>query len=194
MSTVAGSFTLEELAGDYVIDTGHSEIGFEARHAMVTKVRGTFDDFEGRGHFDPNDLSATWLEVVIRTDSVNTRNTDRDQHLRSPDFFDTANHPEMRFRSTEITKVDDQHWKVTGDLTIRGVTKPVTFDVEWTGAVVDPWGNVRVGLEGHAEVNRRDWGLEWNMPLDKGGLLVSEKVKLNFDVAAIRQGESRQSG
>ena len=176
----------EQLTGDYSIDPAHSTIGFVARHAMITKVRGTFNEFDGRLHLDGDDPTKSSAEVVIQTDSIDTRNADRDAHLRSNDFFSMDIYPEIRFSSTEVEHVDDTTYRVTGDLTIKGVTKPVTVTIEYTGAAHDPWGNLRVGLEGSVTVKRRDWGLNWNAPLEAGGVLVSEKATLEFAVSAVK--------
>lgn len=178
-----------ELTGTYDIDPSHSRFGFVARHAMVTKVRGTFNDFEGILQVDgetPTDSSA---QLVIQAKSIDTRNEDRDGHLRSNDFFAMEDYPELRFQSTEVEATDDEErYRAKGDLTIRGETRPVTFDVDFTGAAIDPWGNVRVGLEGSTEVNRKDWNITWNAPLEAGGVLVSEKVTLEFEIAAVQRG------
>ncbi|MDQ4093258.1 MAG: YceI family protein [Actinomycetota bacterium] len=177
----------ETLSGEYVVDPAHSRIGFVARHAMVTKVRGSFNEFEGTGYFDATDPSRSHLEATIKAASIDTRNADRDAHLRANDFFDMETYPEIRFVSTAVEPIDQTTYRVTGDLTIKGVTKPVTIDFEYTGSVVDPFGNQRLGLEGSTTVNRRDWGINWNAALDAGGVLVSEKVVLEFEVSAIRQ-------
>jgi polyisoprenoid-binding protein YceI len=177
---------LSELTGDYTIDTAHTRIGFVARHAMVTKVRGAFQDFEATAHLDGDDPAKSSVSLTIQAKSINTGNEQRDNHLRSNDFFDMDNHPTITFASTEVEKVDDTNFKVTGDLTVRGVTKPVTVDFELTGVENDPWGNFRVGFEGTVTINRKDWGVSWNTALESGGVLVSEKVTLEFDVAAIR--------
>jgi polyisoprenoid-binding protein YceI len=174
------------LTGTYAIDPSHSRIGFVARHAMVTKVRGQFTDYEGSGWFDADDPTRSTIELTIRADSIDTANADRDAHLRSNDFFDMDNHPSVTFTSTAVEQVGDDVYRVTGDLTLRGVTRPVTIGFELTGAAIDPFGNHRVGLEGRTTVNRREWGLNWNAALDAGGVLVSEKVTLEFDVSAIR--------
>jgi polyisoprenoid-binding protein YceI len=175
--------------GTYVIDPSHSRIGFVARHAMITKVRGSFNEFEGSGRFDIDDPSASQFELTIQAASIDTRNADRDGHLRSNDFFDMESYPTITFRSTAVEKVDDATFRVTGDLTIKDVTKPVTFDLEYGGVAVDPFGNTRLGLEGSVEVNRKDWGVNWNAALETGGVLVSEKVTLEFEVSAIKQAE-----
>lgn len=174
------------LTGSYTIDPTHSRIGFVARHAMVTKVRGSFNEFVGVGYFDVEDPTASRVELTIQAASIDTRNADRDAHLRSNDFFDMENHPEIRFVSTAVEQVDAQNYRVTGDLAIKGVTKPVTVDFEYTGTAVDPYGNQRVGFEGTATVNRKDWGVNWNAALGAGGVLVGEKVLLEFEVSSVR--------
>lgn len=174
------------LTGTYAIDPTHSRIGFTARHAMVTKVRGSFGDFAGTGTFDVENPAASQLELTIQAASIDTRNADRDGHLRSNEFFDMETYPEIRFASTAVEQLDADNYRVTGDLTIKDVTKSVAVDFEYTGAAVDPYGNQRIGLEGSVTVNRKDWGVSWNAALEAGGVLVSEKVTLDFDVSAIR--------
>jgi polyisoprenoid-binding protein YceI len=172
--------------GTYVIDVAHSRIGFVARHAMVTKVRGSFNEFEGTGYLDAVEPANSRVQLTIQAASIDTRNADRDDHLRSNDFFDMAAYPEITFESTAVEQVDAENFRVTGDLTIKGVTKPVTVDFEYTGTAVDPFGNTRLGFEGSTTVNRKDWGVNWNAALEAGGVLVSEKVTLEFEVSAIR--------
>jgi polyisoprenoid-binding protein YceI len=174
------------LTGTYAIDPTHSRIGFVARHAMVTKVRGSFNAFEGSGYFDAENPANSRLSLTIQAASIDTRNADRDGHLRSNDFFDMENHPEITFVSTAVERVAAENYRVTGDLTVKGVTRPVTVDFEYTGSAVDPFGNPRIGFEGKTTVNRRDWGVNWNAALEAGGVLVSEKVTLEFEVSAIR--------
>jgi len=183
MSTLTAT---ENLTGEYTLDPSHSRIGFVARHAMVTKVRGSFNDVTGSGYFDAADPSRSHLEVTIQAASIDTRNADRDAHLRSNDFFDMENHPEIRFVSTSVGPTDGGEYRVTGDLTIKGVTKPITVDLEYTGNAVDPFGNTRIGLEGSVKVNRKDWGVNWNAALEAGGVLVSENVDIEFEVSAIK--------
>ena len=178
------------LTGTYTIDPTHSRIGFVARHAMVTKVRGSFNEFEGSGYFDAENPENSRLALTIQAASIDTRNPDRDGHLRSNDFFDMENHPEITFTSTEVEQADAENYRVTGDLTIKGVTKPVTVDFEYTGTAVDPYGNTPIGFEGKTTVNRKDWGVNWNAALEAGGVLVSEKVTLEFEVSAIRTDAS----
>lgn len=177
---------IADLAGDYQLDPAHSRLGFVARHAMVTKVRGQFTEFEGAGRLDVADPGNSTVEVRVTVASVNTQQEQRDGHLRSADFFDVENHPEIVFRSTAIERTDDATFRVTGDLTINDVTKPLTIDFESTGIAKDPFGNVRAGFEGSAVINRRDWGLQWNAALETGGVLVSDKVTLELDLSAIK--------
>ena len=175
------------LTGTYTIDPSHSRFGFVVRHAMVSKVRGQFNEFEGTINVDAAEPTRSSAELVIKTASIDTRNAERDAHLRSNDFFAMEEYPEIRFVSTGIEQGEDEdHFKVTGDLTIRGVTKPITFDLEFTGAAIDPWGNTRIGFEGSTVVNRKDWGVSWNAPLEAGGVLVSEKVTIEFEVEGIK--------
>ncbi len=174
------------LTGTYSIDPTHSRIGFVARHAMVTKVRGSFNEFEGSGYFDAENPSGSNLQLTIKATSVDTRNADRDGHLRGNDFFDMETYPEIRFASTAVERIDEANYRVTGDLTIKAETKPITIDFEVSGPVQDPWGNQRIGLEGSTQVNRKDWGLSWNVALEAGGILISEKVTLEFEVSAVK--------
>ena len=183
MTTVTAPSTV---TGTYAIDASHSRIGFVARHAMVTKVRGSFNEFEGSGYFDADQPANSHLELVIKTASIDTRNGDRDGHLRGNDFFDMDEYPKITFRSTSVEQTGHAEYRVTGDLTIKGITKPVSVDFDYTGAVVDPWGNQRIGLEGNTTINRKDWGVSWNAALEAGGVLVSEKVTLEFEVSAVR--------
>jgi len=173
------------LTGTYALDPTHSRIGFVARHAMVTKVRGSFNEFEGSGHFDAEDPAESHLHVTIQAASIDTRNADRDGHLRGNDFFDMEAYPEIVFSSTEVERVGDDDYRVTGDLTIKGVTKPVVVDFEYTGTAVDPYQNQRIGFEGKTTINRKDWGVTWNAALETGGVLVGEKVTLELEVSAI---------
>lgn len=175
-----------ELTGTYDIDPAHSRFGFVARHAMVTKVRGGFNEFEGKLTIDGENPTESSGEVTIKVASVDTRNEDRDNHLRSNDFFAREEYPEITFRSTGIELQEGGTYRVTGDLTVRGVTKPITFETEFTGAAIDPWENTRIGLEGSTVVNRKDWGVNWNAALEAGGILVSEKVTLEFEISAVK--------
>jgi len=168
-------------AGTWTIDPTHTEVGFVARHLMVTKVRGSFTDVSGTVEVAEN-VSDSVANVVIKTASVSTGTADRDGHLKSADFFDAETYPDMTFVSTAF---DGE--TLTGDLTIKDVTKPVTLDVEFNGVATDPWGNEKAGFEATADINRTDWGLTWNANLEKGGVLVSEKIKLVLDVQLAKQ-------
>lgn len=174
-----------ELAGDYQIDPAHSRIGFTARHAMVTKVRGSFGEFRGTAHIDP-DPSKSSTEVVIAADSLYTGQEQRDGHVQGDDFLAVNVYPEITFRSTSVEQ-DGDVYRITGDLTIRDVTRPVTIDFEFTGLAKDPFGNVRAGFEGATTINRKDWGITFNAALETGGVLVSDKIGLEFDVSAVKQ-------
>ncbi|HPF79560.1 YceI family protein [Nostocoides australiense] len=167
--------------GTWTVDPAHTEVGFVARHLMVTKVRGTFADVEGTVEVAP-DVTKSTVDVTVQMASVDTRSADRDTHLKSADFFDVENYPTMRFVSTSF---DGE--RLTGDLTIKDVTKPVTFEVEFNGEQADPWGNTKAGFEAEAEVKRADWGLTWNAAIEGGGVLVSDKIKIVLDVQLLKQ-------
>lgn len=174
------------MGGQWRFDPEHTRIGFSARHAMITTVRGAFNDVEGTIDLDVEDLSSSTVTVRLRAASVDTRNEKRDAHLRSADFFDVENHPEITFSSSTIDEVEENNFMVVGDLTIRETTKQVAIPIELLGINRDPMGNLRAGFEATRRLNRRDYGLEWNMPLDAGGVLVSEKVTLEFEISAIK--------
>jgi polyisoprenoid-binding protein YceI len=178
------------LTGTYTLDPTHSRIGFVARHAMVPKVRGSFNEFNGSGYFDAADPANSKLQLTIKAASIDTGNADRDAHLRSNDFFDMDTYPEIAFVSTGVQQTGQDSYRVIGDLTIKGVSRPVTVDFDYTGSAVDPYGNKRIGFEGTTTINRKDWGVNWNAALETGGVLVSEKVTLEFDVSAIRSADA----
>ena len=169
--------------GTWNLDPTHTEIGFSVRHLM-SKVRGKFEKFEG-ALVTADDLSASTVNVSVDLSSINTGTADRDAHLRSGDFFENETYPDVTFVSTNVER-DGDDWAVTGNLTIKGVSKPVTIVFEPTGSAKDPFGNTRAGFEGTATINRKDWGITWNAALETGGVLVSDKVKLEFDVSAIK--------
>ena len=177
---------LTDLTGTYTIDPAHSQIGFVARHAMVTKVRGAFSDVEGTAHIDGTNLSASTVEVTIQAASIDTRNDDRDNHLRSNDFLAMDEYPTITFTSTGVQPTGPNSVDVTGDLTIKSVTRSVTIPFEFEGAATDPFGNERAGFEGSVVINRKDYGVNWNAALETGGFLVSDKVTLEFEVSAIK--------
>ena len=181
----APTSAIDDVAGDYTIDPSHTRLGFVARHAMITKVRGQFGTFKGTAIINTADPSASKVDLTIDVASVDTRSADRDGHLTSGDFFDVEQFPHMTFTSTDVAR-DGAEWAVAGDLTIKDVTRPVTIDFEETGSARDPFGNLRIGFEGETTINRKDFGLTWNAALETGGVLVSEKIKLEFDISAIR--------
>jgi polyisoprenoid-binding protein YceI len=178
--------TTTELTGTYVLDPTHTRLGFTARHAMVTKVRGSFEAFEGSAHLDFADPTRSTAEVSFDIASISTGQAQRDEHLRTNDFFDAPTYPKGTFTSTEVKKVDDDTFEMTGDLTLKDVTKPVTITWEHTGTARDPFGNLRAGFEGTATLSRKDWGITYNAALETGGVLISDKINLEFDVSAIR--------
>ena len=179
--------TVADLSGTYVLDPAHTRVGFVARHAMVTKVRGQFDEFEGSAVVDGADLSRSTVSLTIQVASIDTRNEQRDGHLRSNDFLAMEEYPEITFVSTAVEQTGPTGFEVTGDLTIKGVTNAVTIPFEFEGAATDPFGNERVGFEGSVVINRRDYGVTWNAALETGGVLVSDKITLEFEVSAIKQ-------
>jgi polyisoprenoid-binding protein YceI len=172
-------------AGVWVLDPGHATLGFVGRHMMFTKVRGRFTDFDAKIEVPADgDLTKVVATATIQAASITSGSDDRDGHLKSPDFLDVEKYPTITFRSTKVEALGGPNYRVTGDLTIKDVTKPVTLDVEFGGIGTSPWGAPVAGVEARTEVDRREWGLEWNMPLDKGGVLVSEKIKLELDFEA----------
>ena len=177
---------IEDIAGDYTLDVAHTRLGFSARHAMVTTVRGAFKEFEGTAHVDTANPANSKVELTIKADSIDTGVADRDAHLRSADFFEIESHPEITFTSTNVER-DGDDWTITGDLTIMRTTKPITIEFESTGSARDPFGNLRIGFEGSTTLSRKDWGLTWNAALETGGFLVSDKIKLEFDISAIQK-------
>lgn len=179
---------LAALTGEYAIDPSHTSIGFVARHAMVTNVKGSFTDVAGTLYLDGADPAQSTASIDVQMDSIDTGSADRDGHLKSADFFRTDEFPEMTFRSTKTEALGGDDYRVTGDLTILGTTKQLSIDLEFNGSAKDPFGNERIGFEGKAEILRSEWGLTWNAALETGGVLVSDKIKLSFDISAIRSG------
>ena len=177
---------LAHLTGDYTIDPAHSRIGFGVRHAMVTNVRGEFAEYEGKLHLDGSEPANSKAELVIKVASIDTKQPQRDEHLRTGDFFEAEAHPEITFSSTSAERVDDETYRLHGDLTIKGVTHPVSLDLEYTGAATDVYGANRVGFEGGTTIDRTKWGLTYNAALETGGVLIGEKVKLTLDISAIK--------
>jgi polyisoprenoid-binding protein YceI len=181
----AATTAIADITGDYTIDPAHTRLGFVARHAMVTKVRGQFHEFSGTARVDTANPAASKVDLAITAASVSTGNADRDGHLQSNDFFGAQDNPQITFSSTDVSR-DGATWTITGDLTIKGTTKPVTIDFDEVGSAQDPFGNTRVGFEGSTTVKRSDWGLSFNAALETGGVLVSEKITLEFDISAIK--------
>jgi polyisoprenoid-binding protein YceI len=185
--TSASIVTVADLSGTYVLDPAHTRVGFVARHAMVTKVRGQFDEFEGTAVVDGSDFTRSSVQLTIQVASIDTRNEQRDGHLRSNDFLSMDEYPQITFVSTAVEQTGPTEFEVTGDLTIKGVTNSITIPFEFEGVARDPFGNERVGFEGSVVINRKDYGVTWNATLETGGVLVSDKITLEFEVSAIKQ-------
>ncbi|MCL6594022.1 MAG: YceI family protein [Alicyclobacillus sp.] len=166
------------------LDTAHSSIDFSIKHMMFATVRGSFHQFSGRIVADPEDLTTAEIEFTVEVASIDTRNADRDAHLKGADFFDVEHYPQIKFQATRITRAGSVQYDVTGDLTIRGITRPVTFRANFDGQGKDPWGNLRAGFSAEGSINRKDFGLTWNAPLETGGVLVGEDVKISIQIEA----------
>lgn len=171
----------------WAIDTAHSSVEFSVRHMMIAKVKGSFDIFSASIEADPTDLTTADIEFNVDVASINTRNSDRDAHLRSADFFDAENYPSLTFKSTKIVKKDDDEYEVTGDLTIRGVTRQESFTVTFEGQGKDPWGNEKVGFSAEGKINRSDYGLTWNAALETGGVLIGDQIKISLSIEAAKE-------
>lgn len=182
---------LAALTGEYTIDPAHSSIGFTVRHAMVTNVRGSFGEHEGTLKLDGSNPANSTASIDVKIASVDTGIADRDGHLVSGDFFDAEKFPLMTFRSTQAEQLGGDTYRVTGDLTIKDVTRPLSIDLEFNGSATDVYGNERVGFEGSTNILRSDWGLTWNAALETGGVMVSDKVKLSFDISAIKSAATQ---
>ena len=172
--------------GTFVLDQSHTQIGFVARHLMVSKVRGRFADYEG-AIVVADDPSESSVEVIIQAASINTNDVNRDNHVRTNDFLAVEEYPTLTFRSTKVELRPTGAWKVHGDLTVRGVTRPIVLDVEFEGVIQDPWGNQRLGFTASAEIDRNEFGVSFNAALETGGFVVSPKVKLEIEAEAVRQ-------
>jgi polyisoprenoid-binding protein YceI len=169
----------------WVLDPAHSELNFKVKHLMISNVKGEFKNFIGE--IDNVDFKNGSVKVDIETSSIFTNNPDRDNHLKSADFFDVENHPAMTFESKNFTKVDDNEFKLKGLLTVKGVSKEVVLDVEFGGTNKDPWGNVKAGFSYSGKISRKDWGLNWNAALETGGVLVSDEVFIGGEVQFVKQ-------
>ena len=168
----------------WVIDADHSLVEFSVKHMMIAKVRGNFAKFDANITADSSDLTTAAIEFTIDTASISTKNEDRDNHLRSADFFDVESYPNITFKATEITKVSGDDYKVSGDVTIKGVTRPETFDVTFEGEGKDPWGNTKAGFSAKTKVNRSDYGLTYNAALETGGVLIGDQITINIELEA----------
>jgi len=173
-------------AEKFNLDAAHSTAAFSVRHMVLSNVRGQFSELSGTILYDENDLSKCSVEAVIKVASVNTNEEKRDAHLESPDFFDAEKYPDITFTSTKIEKAGDGYL-MTGNLTMRGITKEISFPFQFTGRLTDPWGNVRIGAEAGLEIDRQEYGISWSKTLDGGGLVVGNKVKIELSVEAIKE-------
>ncbi|MFS8524781.1 MAG: YceI family protein [Limnochordales bacterium] len=174
----------------WTIDPSHTIVEFGIRHLMITTVKGRFGGVEGTIKGNPDDWTDAEVEVKIDAASVDTRNEDRDNHLRSADFFEVEKYPHLTYKSTKVTKTGENSYTIEGELTIRDVTKPVTLEAEYLGKAVDPWGNEKIGFSAKAKVNRKDFGLTWNAPLEAGGFLVGDEVTIELEVQAAKAAEA----
>jgi len=194
LAVIAVALPGSAFAADYVIDPSHTSVGFTVRHLMVSKVRGSFEKVSGTVKYDPNEPEKIVIDATIDAASINTREAKRDEHLRSPDFFDVAKHPTLTFKSKKAKVLGKGKLEVIGDLTIRGVTKEVTLQVEGLDQEIkDPWGNVRRGATATTRINRKDFGLAWNQVLETGGVVVGEDVDIQIDVELIRQAAKEEA-
>ncbi len=171
----------------WVIDPSHTLVEFSVKHMMIATVKGRFAGVEGTIVADPADLTSAAFDVKVDLSTIDTRDAQRDGHLRSADFFDVENHPAMTFKSKSVKAKGDDEYTLTGDLTIRGVTKEVAFDLTFEGQGKDPWGNEKLGFSAVGKINRKDFGLEWNVALESGGILVGETVKMEVHIEAAKQ-------
>jgi polyisoprenoid-binding protein YceI len=172
---------------NWTIDTAHTAVTFSVKHMMVSTARGKFDKVTGKGFFNDADPSNAYIEVDIDAASINTGDEKRDGHLRSADFLDAEKYPTLTFKSTKVEKVNDEKYKITGDLTIKDVTKEVVLDTEYGGQGKNPWGMTIAGFSARTSINRKDFGLNWNVALETGGVLVSEKVNIDIEVELVQQ-------
>ncbi|MDG5472942.1 YceI family protein [Jeotgalibacillus sp. ET6] len=168
----------------WVVDSVHSGVDFSVKHMMISRVKGSFQDFSAEVEADVNDMTTASINFTIDVSSIDTRSQDRDNHLRSADFFDVEKYPSITFKSTDVKKIGDDEYELTGDVTIKDVTKKETFTVEYEGAGKDPWGNEKVGFSVNGKINRKEYGLTWNQTLETGGVLVGEDIKINLQIQA----------
>jgi len=192
LAAVLGVAAVPALAETWTADKAHSSVGFSVRHMMVSNVKGSFDKFTASVEGSPADPASAKISATIEVASVNTREPKRDDHLRSPDFFDAAKFPQMMFASTKIEKVSASKAKVTGDLTLRGVTKPVTLDVEYTAPVKSPWGHMVVGATATGKINRQDFGVSFSKALETGGVLVGDEVTILLELELVQKAPEKK--
>ncbi|MCO5195176.1 MAG: YceI family protein [Anaerolineae bacterium] len=172
------------------IDFSHSQIQFSVRHMMISKVRGTFEQFSGSINYDEVNPTNTTVDIAVDITSINTRDEQRDAHLRSADFFDAENFPMMTFKSTRVEQVNKHNGRLYGDLTIRGVTKPVVLDVTYEGQAQSPWGTTSAGFSATGKINRKEWNMQWNAALETGGVLVGDDVTISIELELVKQPEA----
>jgi polyisoprenoid-binding protein YceI len=174
----------------WTIDTAHSQIQFSVRHMMISNVRGRFESFKGTIDVDEQKPENSKVDVIIDVATINTRDTQRDQHLRSPDFFQIDKYPNITYVSKKVNRTDTTHGKIMGDLTIRDITKEVVLDVEFNGQAKSPWGTTSAGFSASTKINRKDWGLVWNKTLETGGVLVGDEIIISIDLELVNQPEA----
>jgi len=184
---IAAFIALPAEAATWSVDSSHSSVGFSVKHLAISKTKGTFDDYTATFSFDPGKPESWQAEATIQVASINTDDAKRDDHLRSADFFDVAEHPTMVFKSTGVKMKDEEEGVLYGELTMLGVTKPIKLDLEVSEVIQDPWGNTRVGFTAETKIDRKDWGLTWNKTLDSGGLVVGNDVKITIEIEGIQQ-------
>ncbi|MCB9007037.1 MAG: polyisoprenoid-binding protein [Ardenticatenaceae bacterium] len=172
------------------IDSSHSHIYFTARHMMISKVRGAFESFSGTVNFDEENPTNTTVNIDVDLSSINTRDEQRDGHLKSPDFFDVENYPTMKFVSTKVEQVDENNGRLIGNLTIKDITKEVVLDVEYAGVAKSPWGTESAGFSASGSINRKEWGLNWNQALETGGVLVGDKINIEIELELVKQSQA----
>jgi polyisoprenoid-binding protein YceI len=183
---------MDQVGGIYfmawIVDAVHSQATFSVKHMMVSTVKGQFKVLSGSLNIDEQNPANSWVQAEVDTASIDTRDENRDNHLRSADFFDAASYPKITFKSTKVEPNGNGEYKVSGELSMHGVTKPAVFEVEYSGQSKDPWGNQRAGLSARTKVSRKEWGLTWNQVLETGGFAVSDDVKIEIDLSTIKQG------
>lgn len=175
------------------IDASHSTVQFSVRHMMISRVRGRFESFSGTVEFDEQEPTNSAVTVQIDAASINTQDAKRDGHLTSPDFLDVAQFPHLTFTSKRVEKIDDSHGRIIGDLTIHGVTNEAVLEVEYAGQAKSPWGTTSAGFSAETKINRKDWGLTWNVPLETGGVLVGEEVTIAIELEIVKQVEQPEA-